>query len=547
MTATIACIVTSYNNGPWLRQSIESVLAQSRRPDEIVVADDGSTDGSRDLITSLVGAHPTIRAILREENIGVAANRDLAIRAATSDLVTTLDGDDYYHPKKIEKEAKIIQENAGDVVVYSDLDFVDPDGNVLERIGFTEFAQGGGDARMAYLLHRAGPIPRDMLMPKALFERAGGFRHELRLYEDWDLKLRLARAARNWYRAAGGPGLSYRRHPRGLASADGLSHLEAQLRVIFLNREWLEGRLGSESIVTAIARRIRPLEGASAPAAADQPRPGLSTAELVAEGLAAYRRQAFSRASAHLRAAIRASPEARKYAINAAHSSLLSAPWAEINSHLPRATNELTTSGWLESVFRGEPVDAAGRPIPWYTYPAIEFLERVLGDDLCVFEWGAGNSTLWWARRARKMVSVEHDGQWYARIKQALPDHVDLRLRTLDTGYAAELSRTADVRFDVVVIDGEARNDCARAAAELADPRGLIIFDNSDRRGFRDGVAHLTAKGWRRIDFFGLIPSYLYKNCTSVFFQSDQILARAGLPSDAVSCLGPTCSQTLGQ
>ncbi len=442
---------------------------------------------------------------------------------------------------------RIVEENLGDVVVYSDLDVVDPTGKVLDRIDFSQFAQGDGDARISYLLQRAGAIPRDMLMPKTLFERAGGFRHELRLYEDWDLKLRLARAARYWYRAAGGSGLSYRRHPRGLASADGLSHLEAQLRVIFLNRDWLESQLGSESIISAIARRTQPLEGASAPAAADQPRAGLSTTELVAEGLAAYRRQAFPRASAHLRAAVRTSPEARKYTINLAHSLLLSAPWAELNSYLPRATNELTTSGWLESVYRGEPVDAAGRPIPWYTYPAIEFLERVLGDDLCVFEWGAGNSTLWWARRARKMVTVEHDPQWYARVKQAVPDHVDLRLRTADTGYAAELSRTADVRFDVVVIDGEARNDCARAAAEVLDANGLIIFDNSDRRGFRDGIAHLMAKGWRRIDFYGLISSYLYKNCTSIFFQSDQILKRAGLPSDVVSCLGPTCAQTLGQ
>jgi hypothetical protein len=94
---------------------------------------------------------------------------------------------------------------------------------------------------------------------------------------------------------------------------------------------------------------------------------------------------------------------------------------------------------------------------------------------------------------------------------------------------------------------GEARNECARVAAACVDPKALIIFDNSNRRAFRDGVAHLVAQGWRRIDFYGLIPSYLYKNCTSVFFKSDHLLTRADLPSDAVSCLGPTCSQTLGQ
>lgn len=97
---TISCVITSYNNGKWLRQCVESVLAQSRQPEEIILADDCSTDGSRELIRSLADAHPTIKAVFRDANLGVAANRDLAIRAVSKDLVTTLDGDDFYYPPR---------------------------------------------------------------------------------------------------------------------------------------------------------------------------------------------------------------------------------------------------------------------------------------------------------------------------------------------------------------------------------------------------------------------------------------------------------------
>jgi glycosyltransferase involved in cell wall biosynthesis len=185
MSASVSCVVTSYNNGPWLKQCVESVLAQTRPVDEIVIADDASTDGSQDLIRSFAAQRPEIRPVLRETNLGVAANRDLAVREASGELITTLDGDDYYYPEKIEREVGAFADSgAAATVVFSDLDFVDPSGVVLKCVDFARLESLRSAALVEYLAFRAGPMPRDMLFPKSLFLEAGGFRHALKMYED---------------------------------------------------------------------------------------------------------------------------------------------------------------------------------------------------------------------------------------------------------------------------------------------------------------------------------------------------------------------------
>jgi hypothetical protein len=343
--------------------------------------------------------------------------------------------------------------------------------------------------------------------------------------------------------------MAYRRHGNGLASADALTHLESQVAVIFANRHWLEPTLGADAFGRAVVARVLPHSAAreSGPELRPGRDPAATLDTLAVQAQAAYRQQDFGQAAALMKELVQSTSHARKYHIKLAHTLLLSAPWHELSSFLPAGTNDLLVSGWLNSVFRGAPVNAEGRPIPWYTYPAIEFLERTAGADQRVFEWGSGNSTLWWAERARQVVSVEHDRRWYEQIRSTMPQHVTLQHCVAAEDYVVQIAKYPRGTFSTVVIDGEARNECARLAAEYADARGIIVFDNSDRRGFSDGVAHLSAQGWKRIDFYGLIPSYLYKNCTSVFFRDDAVLQRAGLPADAASCLGPTCSQALGQ
>jgi hypothetical protein len=229
-----------------------------------------------------------------------------------------------------------------------------------------------------------------------------------------------------------------------------------------------------------------------------------------------------------------------------AHWLVLAARWPLIDRLLPAGTNWLHSSGWLNSLFVGKPLNGQGAPVPWFTYPAIEFLEPRIAPTWRVFEWGSGFSTLWWAARVAEVRAVEHDAAWHHELSGRLPANARVELVTATAAYDAAIE-TAGGPFDVVVIDGEARNACAARALHHVKPDGLIVFDNSDRQAFRPGVEQLGLAGWKRIDFFGPIPAYLYKNCTSVFFRDDRFITGGPLPADVASSVGATCARALGE
>ena len=68
--------------------------------------------------------------------------------------------------------------------------------------------------------------------------------------------------------------------------------------------------------------------------------------------------------------------------------------------------------GQKKSIQQKKPISFNGGPLPWYTYPAIEYLGQFYLRNMTVFEFGSGFSSLFWAKRAKKIVSVEHDKEW---------------------------------------------------------------------------------------------------------------------------------------
>ncbi len=177
--------------------------------------------------------------------------------------------------------------------------------------------------------------------------------------------------------------------------------------------------------------------------------------------------------------------------------------------------------GWLLSRRRGLPIDKDGAPLPWYTYPAIAFLIARLPSEIDVFEYGCGYSTLWWTRRARSVISVEHAGPWAQTIRQMADPNV--RVIEMPTGreedYAATIASTG-MEFDVVVVDGENREGCLKIAPENLKSDGIIILDNSERPAYRDGISNLCSKGFRRVDFIGMGPINTYDWTTSIFYRT---------------------------
>jgi hypothetical protein len=173
--------------------------------------------------------------------------------------------------------------------------------------------------------------------------------------------------------------------------------------------------------------------------------------------------------------------------------------------------------GWHRSLRERAPVDKQGSPLPWYTYSAIRFLECRADPGWSVFEYGCGNSTRWWSERVRRVRAVEHQSEWFHRVRAGLPENATVSLRSLDA-YLHEVSRYQEL-YDVVVIDGRRRNRCAQACLGALSPDGVIIWDNSDRPRYREGMDFLARHGFRQIEFTGLGPVSDLVWSTAIFYR----------------------------
>lgn len=181
--------------------------------------------------------------------------------------------------------------------------------------------------------------------------------------------------------------------------------------------------------------------------------------------------------------------------------------------------------GHLQSARRHCPVDKQGRPLPWFTYPAIEFLSQFDFSQNTVFEFGAGNSTLYWGTRASKVVSVESDGLWYKHLCAQIPASVRLVYAPDPSGYVGEIDNHPE-GFDVIVVDGIERLACARAAPARLREGGLIILDNAD---WHPGCAAvLREAGLLQVDMTGFGPVNGYTWTTSFFFDRRFDFSMAG-------------------
>lgn len=192
---------------------------------------------------------------------------------------------------------------------------------------------------------------------------------------------------------------------------------------------------------------------------------------------------------------------------------------------LLRRESLLRQPGWIQSWVRNRVVDRFGEPLPWYTYPAVSFLEDRLRPDMSIFEYGSGNSTLWWSSHVSHVVSCEHDELWYRELVAQLPANVEYRLIPLseEGNYAASASREPRT-FDVVVIDGRERVACARASVSALAPGGIVVLDDSQRPRYFPALEDLAQRGFRRIDFRGPRSLEWRVTQTTVLYRPDNCI-----------------------
>jgi hypothetical protein len=178
--------------------------------------------------------------------------------------------------------------------------------------------------------------------------------------------------------------------------------------------------------------------------------------------------------------------------------------------------------GQWRSVRERVAVDANGGAVPWYTYPAIEYLSSFDFRDCDVFEFGSGNSSLFWASRARSVVSVEIDNEWFEAIDRKKESNQCLLYRPDAPGYVNALAEQGRP-FDVIVIDGNWRDQCAQAAPRHLRAGGMIVLDNSDRILEQECATVLRAQGFIQVDFSGFGPINGFTWTTSVFLKTPDL------------------------
>ena len=100
-----------------------------------------------------------------------------------------------------------------------------------------------------------------------------------------------------------------------------------------------------------------------------------------------------------------------------------------------------------------------------------------------------------------------------------IPSNVQYLYSKVSDGYCDVITQYNN-EFDVVVIDGRERVQCARNALSALKPNGVIIWDNTDRDRYEPGIRALTDAGFRRLDFFGMVPLLAEASCTSIFYRS---------------------------
>ncbi|MBP5399300.1 MAG: SAM-dependent methyltransferase [Alphaproteobacteria bacterium] len=166
--------------------------------------------------------------------------------------------------------------------------------------------------------------------------------------------------------------------------------------------------------------------------------------------------------------------------------------------------------------------DKDGNPIPWYTYPAIEYLSQFDYSKLKIFEFGCGYSSAFWAERAKRVVSIEDKTDWFEKWKSEFRyENLDIRWRDEGEGYDAAIFEDNE-KYDVIVIDGKRRKECAAAAVKALNDGGMIILDDSDRintsEEYVQAVKILREADLLQVDFYGFCPMNCYTKTTSVFF-----------------------------
>lgn len=222
----ISVVMSVFNGQRYLAAAMDSILAQTMRDFELIVVDDGSTDGSSKLLQTYAAKDPRVH-FLTLQNGGLTRALNLGIGNASGEWIARMDADDVAEPERLAVQAQRLKHDSSIVALGSALTLIDPDGEKLIVRSFpTDHAEID-----AQLLNGNGVIPH----PSAMFQRKawtaiGGYREKFACAQDLDLWLRLGEMGR--LANLEQPLLRYRMHSEAISSRKRAEQLDCARQAV---------------------------------------------------------------------------------------------------------------------------------------------------------------------------------------------------------------------------------------------------------------------------------------------------------------------------
>jgi glycosyltransferase involved in cell wall biosynthesis len=194
---TVSIVIPAYNYARYLPQAIDSALQQSFPAHEILVIDDGSTDGTAQVVAQRYGGNPRVR-YLHQPNAGLSSARNTGVKNAHGEFVAFLDADDYWKPDFLrEVMARFARLSEDFAIVATRVTIVTVDGATLPRKQL--LADTDYELTCADLLLKSRFSPSTAVVRRRVFAECGVFDTTLRSSEDRDMWIRIAARHRVWF------------------------------------------------------------------------------------------------------------------------------------------------------------------------------------------------------------------------------------------------------------------------------------------------------------------------------------------------------------
>jgi glycosyltransferase involved in cell wall biosynthesis len=239
----VSVVVPVYNGERYLREALDSIFAQTFGDYEVLCIDDGSQDGSLDIVRSY-GLRMTI---LRQANQGACAARNAGVQSASAPYIAFLDQDDRWYPHHLEQQVAVLDREPDVVLVLCNSDRMDHTGRLVQAGASLSERETRRLSPLGQLIDEDQLLSSAMLVRRDAFLRAGMYDPELRGFEDFDLSARLRQQGR--FKFLEQSGMCYRVHAASLSHSGGDAVVRSRERFLLKMRDLYPGNLEKQRLI----------------------------------------------------------------------------------------------------------------------------------------------------------------------------------------------------------------------------------------------------------------------------------------------------------